>query len=964
MSDTVERLGVDRGDLRLAVPAAVGWVFAAVLVGVPGAGAPAVVGTGGMLGAAVLVVLLRRGPGPGPGWGGLVATVAGLCLLVAVAVLVGDARRGPEVLRAAVGRGAVPVELVLDRDLPPQGRSVLATLVAVDGTGTRVPVRLVPAGDLRVHRIAGGARVRGAAAVEAGEPGSPTAAVVFLRGEPEVSEPVGWAAGIDRVRAAFTEVTSTLPEPGGALLRGLAIGDRSGLDPSTEAAMETSALTHLTAVSGSNCAVVVALVMVLGRAVGLPRGVRTAAAVVLLLAFVTLVRPDPSIVRATVMAVVVLLVHQTGRPVRGVPLIALAVAGMLVADPWYARSFAFALSVLATSGIVVLAPPLTALLARRLWTPVAAAVAVPVAAQLACWPVTIPLAAALPTYAVPANLLTEPLAPIVTVVGLASCVLAPVWPWGSGVLAAMAWVPATAIGAVARGAAALPWASLAWPAGVAGVLAAVGASGCAAAAVLTLGAVRLRLLLAAVAVVVIGIAVVAVPRVVLRAGVPTDWAVAACDVGQGDAVLVRDGSPDGPVALVDTGDDPERLDACLGLLGIDRVDLLVLTHFDRDHVGAVETVADRVDTALVGPTGRQEDDRVVRSLQGAGVVVRRADDTTAGSLGGLRWRVLWPRAGARDTGNDASVVLRTEPGQGCDRCVSGLFLGDLGETAQRRLRVGTGAAVGGDSGSGVPGSGSGARLGTGGLLGPVDVVKVSHHGSADQDPESYRQASAPVGLVGVGAGNTYGHPTASALRMLEDAGTTVFRTDLHGTVVVAREGAGRLRLWTERSRSAVARRIEAWPPRSPLAPPRRSTRCPGRASDRPRSCSSPVPRRSSPNAPAASCATCSWARTRRSRSTTSKPTSTHPDCSPRSRAPPCSANPAWCGSPTSRSAPTPSSPRPSRTWALRPTTSPWCCGTAVASGARSCSTRSAAVSVGASRCSATSSSARPTGSTS
>ncbi|MFS2032258.1 ComEC/Rec2 family competence protein, partial [Curtobacterium sp. CT11-45] len=144
-------------------------------------------------------------------------------------------------------------------------------------------------------------------------------------------------------------------------------------------------------------------------------------AIVLLLAFVVLVRPDPSIVRATVMAVVVLVVHLAGRPVRGVPLIALAVVGMLVVDPWYARSFAFALSVLATSGIVVLGPPLTALFARRMWTPVAAALAIPVAAQLACWPVTIPLSATFPTYAVPANLLTEPLAPIVTVVGLAAC---------------------------------------------------------------------------------------------------------------------------------------------------------------------------------------------------------------------------------------------------------------------------------------------------------------------------------------------------------------------------------------------------------------------------------------------------------------------------------------------------------------------------------------------------------------
>ena len=200
---------------------------------------------------------------------------------------------------------------------------------------------------------------------------------------------------------------------------------------------------------------------------------RAACAVVLLLAFVVLVRPDPSIVRATVMAIVALVVHLAGRPVRGVPLICLAAVGMLVVDPWSARSFAFGLSVLATSGIVVLAPPLTALLGRRCWTPVAAALAVPIAAQVACWPLTIPLAPALPTYAVPANLLTEPLAPVVTVLGLGACLLAAAWPWGATVIAGIAWVPAAAIGAVARGAAALPFASVPWPLGVVGVAAAV-----------------------------------------------------------------------------------------------------------------------------------------------------------------------------------------------------------------------------------------------------------------------------------------------------------------------------------------------------------------------------------------------------------------------------------------------------------------------------------------------------------
>ncbi|TDW74180.1 competence protein ComEC [Curtobacterium sp. PhB25] len=789
-------------DLRVAVPVAIAWIVTTVLVGGPTA-APVVGIVAAVLavlavlagGRAVVAGRRRSGrrcrtvtAGAGP-----VLVAAALTALLAVSVTVGETRRTPEVLRAlASGPGTVSFDAVLSRDLGPGDRSVLATLERADTErALRVPVRLVPPGDGALvppgddddRVLAAGTRVTGTGTIEADLPGSATAFVLFLRGVPATEPPGGLLGATDTARRAFVRATADLPEPGAALLRGLAIGDRSGLDAATEAAMETSALTHLTAVSGANCAVIVGLVVVVGRLCGVPRGLRAASAVAVLLAFVVLVRPDPSIVRATVMAVVVLVVHLSGRPVRGVPLIALAAIGMLVVDPWFAQSFGFALSVLATTGIVVLGPPLTTLLARRLWNPAAAALAVPVAAQVACWPVTIPLSAALPTYAVPANLLAEPLAPIVTVVGLGVCLLAPVWPWGGSVLAAVAWAPASAVGGIAHGAALLPYASAPWPGGTVGVVGAVVVSACLAVAVLSTPMVRSRLLLVAGVVVVVGVAAVAVPVLVVRGTVPRDWAVAACDVGQGDAVLVRGGDS---TALIDTGDDPDRLRACLDLLRVRRIDLLVLTHFDRDHVGAVDEVAGIVDTALVGPVGRASDSRVVQDLQRGGVDVRQADDRVSGVLGPLGWRVVWPRAGSPDAGNDASIVLVTEPlpGGDCPTCLSGVFLGDLGETAQRRVR----------SGSALPD-------------GAVDVVKVSHHGSADQDPLLYRQLAARVGLVGVGADNTYGHPTRSALSTLASSGTATYRTDELGTVVVGRTGADDLRVWTEHTPSVAARRI-------------------------------------------------------------------------------------------------------------------------------------------------------------
>lgn len=778
-------------DLRLAGPVVVAWIEAAVLAGAPGAAwwwATSAATTGTVV---VLVLVLRsrrsrptvsgvRGDESGGvrddrlcGVLGGVLVAAACCSLVAVAVGVGAAERAPQALADRVGR-TTTIEVVLTRDLADSDRSTTGTLRELDGvSGLGVPVRVVPGERLRASA---GAVLRARATVQDDDGGAPTAAVVFLRGAPTATPPTGLLAATERVRQAFTAVTDDLPEPGGALLRGLAIGDRSGLDPATESAMETTALTHLTAVSGSNCAVVVALVIAGCRALGFPRGLRVVAAVGFLVAFVVLVRPDPSIVRAAVMAVVVLAVRLSGRPLRGVPLLALTVLGMLVVDPWYARAPAFALSVLATGGIVVLAPRLTALLARWWWQPVAAAVAIPVAAQLACWPVTVLLAPTLPTYAVPANLLTEPLAPVVTVTGLAACLLAPVWPWGAAVVAHVAWAPAAVIGAVALGAAGLPAATLDWPAGPVGAATAGLVSLAVAGAVLADRPRRTWALVAAGTVLAIGLGVVAVPRLVVLSTVPVDWSVVACDVGQGDAVLVRDGA--GPVALVDTGDDEELLLRCLDLLGVDRIDLLVLTHFDRDHVGAVGAVADRAVRALVGPVGRPEDERVVGTLGRAGVEVRTADDGTSGTLGALDWRVLWPRAGAPEAGNDASVVLETAAGASCTACVSGVFLGDLGEHAQRRLRPLAEARP--------------------------DVVKVAHHGSADQDPGLYRQLAAPIGLIGVGADNTYGHPTASALDVLRAAGTTAFRTDEQGTIVVSRAADGSLQVWTERAAAPSA----------------------------------------------------------------------------------------------------------------------------------------------------------------
>jgi competence protein ComEC len=131
--------------------------------------------------------------------------------------------------------------------------------------------------------------------------------------------------------------------------------------------------------------------------------------------------------------------------------------------------------------------------------------------------------------------------------------------------------------------------------------------------------------------------------------------------------------------------------------------------------------------------------------------------------------VLWPRGDA-EPGNDASVVLRFE-GDG----LTSVFLGDLGEEAQRVL-------AGTDPGQ-------------------ADIVKVAHHGSADQSPELYARLRSRVALISCGLDNSYGHPTERLLGILRTEGSAPFRTDLEGLLLVAPDPGG-ARVWHERNPAA------------------------------------------------------------------------------------------------------------------------------------------------------------------
>ncbi|MEY9953576.1 competence protein ComEC [Leifsonia sp. EB34] len=754
-----------------------------------------------------------------------------------------------------------------------------------------VPVSvLIPGTVHSVRAFALGTVIAGSMSVHANEPGEATTFMLRGTAPPEVREPPPWwLAWPAPVRAAFADAASATPGDGGDLLPGLAIGDETNVGADLDDAMKVSALSHLTAVSGANCALVTGLVFLLARLAGLGRRSRIVVAATSLAAFVVLVGPGASVIRAATMAAVVLVGLARGRVADGLPALALAVVVLLARDPWLARDYGFALSVLATAGLLVLARPLAHGLGRWLPRSVAFALAVPLAAQLACQPVLILLTPTLPLFGVLANLVAEPAAPVATVLGCVACLVLTWAPALGQVVVWLAWLPSAMIAAVARFSAGLPGAALPWPDGI------VGVALCALTLVaVALLAARARLPRAVTAVAAVGLLGGATVYAGALGGIgagrswgrPADWVYAACDVGQGDALLLRDGDH---IGLIDVGRHIQPVTDCLDTLGITRLDWVLLTHFDIDHVGGADAVLGRTDRAIVGQADRPSDHALVDRLKAGGIAVKQAHAGIEGALGALRWRIVWPPpVGPGETalsGNPGSLVVRTE-GTG----LSGLFLGDLGEREQEQL-VSTGA------------------------LGATDVVKVAHHGSADQSEALYDTIHARVGLLSVGADNGYGHPTRRAFELLARSGTTSARTDRSGLLLVS-AGPDGPRVWGERADAAAAAgsaggrlypgygrggtwRHEATAGAARAAreagravPPSRarSRSSPGTRSGPRRWSSSRARRASSPTAPRGCCATASSRRTRVWRSATSPRRTTRRGSCSRSRAPPCSGS--------------------------------------------------------------------------
>jgi len=468
-------------DLRLLPAALLGW--AAALVGIR---AGLVLGCVLLLGCLVLTAgaaaRLWRPPGGRHRrrtHGRAAATV--LLTGASMSMLLGWSWARAETRDAVVEpylRSTVTSELRIDseaRRLAEDRLLVRATWVAVRTAEESTPglpgVAVTVLADASWMSVVVGSRVQATARVVATQPGDAAAALLVADGPPDVvarAPPV--AALVAALREGLVSASAGLDSQARGLVPGIAIGDDRALPVTLAADLRTVSLTHVTAVSGAHVAMVVGVVLLALRR--LPRPWQAALGGVVLTALVVLVHPSASVLRSAAMGGVLLTGLLLGRPRAALPALWASVVALLAIDPWLAGSFGFVLSVLATAGLLLASGPLADRLSRHLPRTAALALAVPLAAQLACTPALALLQPAMPVHGVLANVLAAPAVPPATALGLLATLVAPASPTLAHLLAAAAGVTTAWVASVATWCAGLPLATVPW-----WVAVAIGAAG-------------------------------------------------------------------------------------------------------------------------------------------------------------------------------------------------------------------------------------------------------------------------------------------------------------------------------------------------------------------------------------------------------------------------------------------------------------------------------------------------------
>jgi competence protein ComEC len=579
----------------------------------------------------------------------------------------------------------------------------------------------------------------------------------------------GW---IDKVRTrAETAVGRGMPEREAALARGFVLGQDDRIDGQTRDDFQRSNLTHLLAVSGENVILLGVLAWPLLALIGLPLRARLVGTLCLIAIYVPVTGAGPSIQRAGVMGAAGLIAALADRPRSRWYAVLLAAGATLAVNPRADGDVGWQLSFAAVVGIMLWAKRLATVLSgdaerRSARHALAEAVAVTASATVATAPLMASAFDQFSPAALPANVLAAPAVAPAMWLGMLTCIAgqAPLLP-----VEPLNWLDSLCLAYVAQIAhwlAAPDWALLTVHLGSVWSVAAAYA-GLLLAMELLLRWMPERLLprpdrrsLRRMA---------AWPAVVLLVGLALWWPfgsgaappaargllVRVLDVGQGDSILLQPAGAD-PI-LVDTGPPDDGVEDSLRELGIQELAAIVITHDQSDHAGDLGELLGsvRVDRVVYG----RDDPELRGTALGAGAEPYRLAEGGELDSGALQLTALWPpRELLGETHEDPNLLCLVLVARW--HHFSMLLTGDAEAES-------------------VPID-----------PGPVDVLKVAHHGSEDAGLDGLLDRSAPkLAVISVGAGNPYGHPADPTLAALHTHGVPTLRTDLQGEIDIQADGS-------------------------------------------------------------------------------------------------------------------------------------------------------------------------------
>ena len=654
-----------------------------------------------------------------------------------------------QITRFLMQSATVTAEVVSDPSKTSTGNySFIARAVLVNNSSIhyklRVPIRVMTSNE-SVSKLLPGQRFRAQARIVASKEARVAALVVIKNGIEVQTQPSRWASALGAIRLGLRSLSGE--GNAGALIPGMVLGDTSKQSAQFKDSMKRSGLMHLVAVSGANFALVSAFVLWMMQFLFSKMKFRLSATAISLIAFIALVRPSPSVLRAAAMAAVLLIAQGTKRGRDSLPALGFAMAAVVIVDPWQAHDAGFALSVLATAGLLLLAPVLVEKLSPHMPAKLAQALSSPIAAIVFCSPVIVALSGYLAPMSVIANLLAAPLVAPITIVGFIAGLFSPIAPFLSTVLIWIIRFPAGAIALIADWASSFP--------------------------VLTLQTGKIGFLIVACFTLltwlfkkwfkyIIAFTLIILISITWLQGWPGgDWQVANCDIGQGDSMVINLGNHQGIV--IDVGPDPVAEDRCLKDLGIKQIPLLILSHFHADHVAGLSgALKNRVVGQVwvsVNSAPLMESAKVQSALKGVEII--KAVRGMSSRVGAFTIRVLWPTLSAtsfESMPGDGSQINNSSIATLITSNEFSIFAGGDIEPPVQQILVKD--------------------------VAPVDIYKVSHHGSRYQDLAFMAALHPRISIISVGTGNSYGHPAVQTLDALTRLGSEVLRTDIDGAIAV------------------------------------------------------------------------------------------------------------------------------------------------------------------------------------